>query len=94
MVGHCRCPFNCGAPGRNRRGCSCSGGKSHRCRGLAAPTAPPPPPGQEQEEEEGEEEEKEEEEDEGFVLVEVEEEEEEEAEEEVVFAEPNVNEEE
>ena len=31
---HCRCPFNCGAAGRNQSGCSCQGGKSHECLGL------------------------------------------------------------
>ena len=29
----CRCPRGCGAPGHNARGCSCNGGKSHKCLG-------------------------------------------------------------
>lgn len=27
---------NCGAPGHNRRGCSCEGGKSHQCQGCSS----------------------------------------------------------
>ena len=37
MGGHCRCSFGCGAIDRTRAGCSCTGGKSHRCRGGGDP---------------------------------------------------------
>ena len=37
MGGHCRCSFGCGAIDRTRAGCSCTGGKSHRCRGGCDP---------------------------------------------------------
>ena len=35
MACHCKCKFGCGAEGRNKRGCGCTGGKSHACLGLA-----------------------------------------------------------
>ena len=36
-MGRCRCKFNCGAENRCRSGCSCVGGKSHRCLGGGDP---------------------------------------------------------
>ena len=36
-MGRCRCKFNCGAESRCRSGCSCVGGKSHRCLGGGDP---------------------------------------------------------
>ena len=30
----CRCDYKCGAVGRNKRGCSCRGGHSHKCLGA------------------------------------------------------------
>ena len=37
MVGHCRCPYDCGAPNRTEAGCSCTGGNSHKCLGGGDP---------------------------------------------------------
>ena len=57
-----RCPYGCAGTGRNRRGCSCQGGKSHVCRGDGGEEKKKEEPEEEKKEEEPEDEEAEEEE--------------------------------